>query len=100
MKTGITVKSCAQNCSGVASIISASKRADNFSERIRQNIFMSNSISSDSLHHLLGIPLDTPLSIDEMCRRLKPVIYPAPELSPRLERFCQALAADNASLWE
>ena len=54
---------------------------------------MSNSISYDSLHHLLGIPLDTPLEIDEMCKRLKPVIYPAPELSARLERFCRALAA-------
>jgi hypothetical protein len=51
------------------------------------------SISSHSLHHLLGIPPDTPLSIDEMCKRLKPVLYPAPELSPRLERFCGALAS-------
>ena len=53
---------------------------------------MSNSISSDSLHQLLGIPPDTPLGIDEMCKRLKPVIYPAPGLSPRLERFCRALS--------
>ena len=53
---------------------------------------MSNSITSDSLHHLLGIPLDTPLGIDEMCKRLQPVLYRAPELSPRLERFCCALA--------
>ncbi|NTV16402.1 MAG: hypothetical protein HGB09_03020 [Chlorobiaceae bacterium] len=59
---------------------------------------MSNSISSYSLHHLLGIPLDTPLDIDEMCRRLKPVIYPAPELSPRLVRFCQVLAAEMLAL--
>ena len=59
---------------------------------------MSNSISSDSLHHLLGIPLDTPLEIEEMCKRLKPVIYPAPELSPRLERFCRALAASMQEL--
>ncbi len=51
-----------------------------------------NSISSDSLHRLLGIPLDTPLGIDEMCKRLRPVLYLAPELSPRLERFCFALA--------
>ncbi len=50
------------------------------------------SISSDSLHRLLGIPLDTPLGIDEMCKRLRPVLYPAPALSPRLERFCGALA--------
>ena len=27
-----------------------------------------------------------------MCKRLKPVLYPAPALSPRLERFCCALA--------
>ena len=59
---------------------------------------MSNSISSDSLHHLLGIPHDTPLSIDEMCKRLKPVIYPAPELSERLECFCHALAAAMQAL--
>ena len=52
----------------------------------------SNRISSHSLHLLLGIPLDTPLGIDEMCKRLKPVLYPAPALSPRLERFCCALA--------
>lgn len=52
-----------------------------------------NSISSDSLYHLLGIPSDTPLRIEEMCKRLRPVIYPAPDLSPRLERFCSALAA-------
>ncbi len=52
-----------------------------------------NSISSDSLHSLLGIPLDTPLGIDEMCKRLRPVLYLAPALSPRLERFCRALCA-------
>jgi hypothetical protein len=59
---------------------------------------MSNSISSDSLHDLLGIPLDTPLSIDEMCRRMKPVIYPAPLLSLRLEQFCHALVKAMQSL--
>jgi hypothetical protein len=53
---------------------------------------MSNSISSDSLHLLLGIPLDTALSIEEMCTRLKPVICPAPTLSARLESFCRALS--------
>jgi hypothetical protein len=52
-----------------------------------------NSISSDSLHHLLGIPPDTPLGIEEMCKRLRPVMYPAPDLSPRLEGFCRALSA-------
>ncbi len=52
----------------------------------------SNSISSDSLNLLLGIPLDTPLGIDEMCKRLRPVLYPAPGLSPRLERFCRSLS--------
>ena len=59
---------------------------------------MSNSISSEALHKLLGIPLDTPLSIDEMCKRLKPVIYPAPVLSGRLELFCQALVNAMESL--
>jgi len=52
---------------------------------------MRNSISLSSLHHLLGIPLNTPLGIEEMCNRLQPVYYPAPELSPRLEQFCRAL---------
>ncbi len=59
---------------------------------------MSNSISSDSLHKLLGIPLDTPLTIDEMCCRMKPVIYPAPLLSLRLEKFCCALVKAMQSL--
>ncbi|MCX6177894.1 MAG: hypothetical protein NT163_00715 [Chlorobiales bacterium] len=59
---------------------------------------MSNSISSGSLHKLLGIPLDTPLSIDEMCKRLKPVIYPAPILTIRLEKFCHALITTLQSL--
>jgi hypothetical protein len=57
-----------------------------------------NNISSDSLNQILGIPLDTPLGIDEMCKRLRPVIYPAPELSARLERFCHALAASMHEL--
>jgi hypothetical protein len=59
---------------------------------------MSNSINSSSLHDLLGIPLDTPLSIDEMCGRLHPVFYPAPALSVRLEQFCNALVAAMQSL--
>ncbi|TLU81503.1 MAG: hypothetical protein FDX21_11830 [Chlorobium sp.] len=59
---------------------------------------MSNCISSGSLHDLLGIPLDTPLSIDEMCARMKPVIYPAPQLSLRLEQFCHALVSAMQSL--
>ena len=59
---------------------------------------MSNSISSDALHKLIGIPLDTPLSIDKMCKRLKPVIYPAPVLSDRLEQFCHALVKAMQSL--
>ncbi|MEI8186733.1 MAG: hypothetical protein WCG19_08550 [Chlorobiaceae bacterium] len=59
---------------------------------------MSNSISSGALHQLLGIPLDTPLSIDEMCKRLKPVIYPAPVLSSRLEQFCHFLVSAMQSL--
>ncbi len=28
-----------------------------------------------------------------MCKRLRPVLYRAPELSPRLERFCRALSS-------
>jgi hypothetical protein len=56
------------------------------------------SISSDSLHHLLGIPAETPLSIDGMCRKIKPVIYPAPNLSIRLEQFCDALVSTMQSL--
>ncbi len=59
---------------------------------------MSNSINSSSLHDLLGIPLDTPLSIDEMCGRLHPVLYPAPALSARLEQFCNTLVAAMQSL--
>ena len=59
---------------------------------------MSNPLSTDSLHKLLGIPLDTPLSIDEMCKRLKPALYPAPVLSIRLERFCNALINAMQSL--
>ncbi|MEI7707998.1 MAG: hypothetical protein WCI90_06990 [Chlorobium sp.] len=59
---------------------------------------MSNRISSDALHKVLGIPLDTPLCIDEMCKRLKPVIYPPPVLSDRLERFCHALVNAMESL--
>jgi hypothetical protein len=59
---------------------------------------MNNSINSSSLHDLLGIPLDTPLSIDEMCGRLHPVLYPAPALSVRLEQFCNALVTVMQSL--
>ena len=59
---------------------------------------MSNSISSGSLHDLLGIPLGTPLTIDEMCLHIKPVIYPAPLLSVRLEQFCHALVTVMQSL--
>jgi len=59
---------------------------------------MSNSITPLSLHQLLGIPVDTPLSIDEMCKRLKPVIYPAPDLTSRLQQFCLALVAAMNSL--
>ncbi len=59
---------------------------------------MSNSISSGSLHELLGIPPCTPLSTDEMCLCLKPVLYPAPVLPERLEQFCLALVAAMQSL--
>lgn len=54
---------------------------------------MTCSISSDELHRIIGIPADTPLSLEGMCRRLRPRILPPPEPTPRLERFCQALAA-------
>ena len=59
---------------------------------------MTQSISSGSLHNLLGIPPDTPLTIDEMCRTIKPVLYPAPQLSLRLTQFCSALVAAMQSL--
>jgi hypothetical protein len=59
---------------------------------------MSNCISSSSLNHLLGIPVNTPLSIDGMCRKIKPVIYPAPTLSMRLEQFCRTLVSAMESL--
>jgi len=54
--------------------------------------FMSNSISPASLHHLLGIALETPLSIEAMCANLRCVLYPAFSLTGRLERFCSALS--------
>ena len=59
---------------------------------------MSNRISPEALHKVLGIPLDTPLCIDAMCKRLKPVIYQPPVLSDRLERFCHALVNVMESL--
>ncbi|TLU56094.1 MAG: hypothetical protein FDX18_09625 [Chlorobium sp.] len=59
---------------------------------------MSNSISSSALHHLLSISASTPLSIEAMCSQLKPVIYPAPALSARLEQFCRALVTAMHSL--
>ncbi len=59
---------------------------------------MSNTLTSSSLNQLLGIPLDTPLTLDEMCKRLKPVIYPAPVLSGRLDQFCGTLLAAMQSL--
>ena len=59
---------------------------------------MSKTISSGALNQLLGISPDTPLSIDEMCRRLKPLIYPAPVITSRLELFCRALVTTMQSL--
>jgi hypothetical protein len=55
-------------------------------------------ISPEALHNLLGIHPETPLDIDSMCRRLKPVFYPAPHLSERLDAFCGALSAAFKSL--
>jgi hypothetical protein len=59
---------------------------------------MNKSISSSSLNQLLGIPVETPLGIDGMCSRIKPVLYPAPALSIRLEQFCRALVEAMESL--
>ncbi|MBV5319695.1 MAG: hypothetical protein JZU72_01865 [Chlorobium phaeobacteroides] len=59
---------------------------------------MNHRITTSSLNQLLGIPRDTPLHLDEMCKRLRPVLYPAPAISDRLERFCQALSASMATL--
>ncbi len=59
---------------------------------------MSNALTTGSLHRLLGIAPDTPMSIEAMCRRLRPVIYPVPDLSPRLEEFCLSLHATMDSL--
>ncbi|MEI8032456.1 MAG: hypothetical protein WCH05_03830 [Chlorobiaceae bacterium] len=52
---------------------------------------MRTSITSSSLHQLLGISPQTPLSIDGMIRKIRPAIYPAPLLTPRLTAFCNAL---------
>lgn len=52
---------------------------------------ISSPISPTTLHHLLDIPLTTPLTLEAMCRNLRPIYYPAPHLSPRLERFSLAL---------
>ncbi len=59
---------------------------------------MSNSINSRARHYLLGIPSDTPLGIEGMCRRLRATIYPAPALTARLTQFCQALLEAMQSL--
>ncbi len=52
---------------------------------------MRTSISTGSLHQLLGISPQTPLGVDAMCRKIRPVIYPAPQLTPRLRAFSTAL---------
>ncbi|NTW63467.1 MAG: hypothetical protein HGA46_05115 [Chlorobiaceae bacterium] len=59
---------------------------------------MNHSITTDSLNQLLGIPKETPLHLDEMCKQLRPILYPAPVISERLERFCHALSASMAEL--
>ncbi|NTV98314.1 MAG: hypothetical protein HGA70_04030 [Chlorobiaceae bacterium] len=56
------------------------------------------NISPEALTNLLGIHPETPLDIDGMCRRLRPVIYPAPHLTERLEGFCSALSSALQSL--
>jgi hypothetical protein len=52
---------------------------------------MTERISSASLHRILGIVPSTPLSPAAMGSALKVAFCPAPELSPRLERFTAAL---------
>ncbi len=56
------------------------------------------SITPEALNHLLGIHPETPLDIDSMCRRLRPVIYPAPQITERLDAFCSALCSAFRSL--
>jgi len=58
----------------------------------------NNTISSTTLHTLLGISADTALSIDGMCRKIRPVIYPAPQLPIRLEAFCRELVSAMEAL--
>jgi hypothetical protein len=50
-----------------------------------------NSISEASLGAMLGIPAGTPLTIPAMCRGLRPVFYPAPNMSGRLKVFVRSL---------
>ncbi|NTU58566.1 MAG: hypothetical protein HGB00_06555 [Chlorobiaceae bacterium] len=52
---------------------------------------MTERISSFWLHRILGIPASTPLSPTEMAAALQVAVCPAPEMSPRLERFTAAL---------
>lgn len=56
------------------------------------------SINPEALNNLLGIHPDTPLDIDGMCRSLRPLIYPAPHITERLEGFCKALSSAMQSL--
>ncbi|WP_347564577.1 hypothetical protein [Chlorobium sp. N1] len=49
------------------------------------------SISPASLEAMLPIPAGTPLTVPEMCRGLRPLFHPAPNLSPRLREFCRGL---------
>jgi hypothetical protein len=55
-------------------------------------------ITPEALNHLLGIHPETPLDIDGMCRKLRPVIYPAPHITERLDGFCRALSGAMQSL--
>ncbi|NTW82286.1 MAG: hypothetical protein HGB36_02830 [Chlorobiaceae bacterium] len=55
-------------------------------------------ISSKALRNLLGIHPDTPLDIDGMCEKIRPVIYPAPDLPERLGRFCTKLVSGMLEL--
>lgn len=52
---------------------------------------MTERIGSFWLNRLLGIPLTAPLTPAAMSASLQVAICPAPELSPRLERFTAAL---------
>lgn len=59
---------------------------------------MKASLSRDILAALLGVSPQTPLDRDDMARALRPVLYAASSLSPRLLQFCEAMIATMESL--